>query len=138
MTIVKYFLLLLVFLSTLSICYSLQCYNCWLKTDQVCEPKTETCYSSGFLGLFPREAACISGYYQFQGTNYTYRGCDHSSIMNGIFLDDELRVFSYAVCKEDFCNKEEEKVTSNGSKNGLENNYFVVITGFLLTVSAIF
>ena len=68
----------------------------------------------------------------------TYRGCDHSSIMNGIFLDDELRVFSYAVCKEDLCNKEEEKVTSNGSKNGLENNYFVVITGFLLTVSAIF
>ena len=151
MTSTKNFLLLFVLFSTLSIGYSLQCCSCWSKGDEVCEPKIETCFdSSGFLGLFPREVACISGHYHFQGTNCTYSGCDDSRIAHAIFYDDESReeVISYAVCKEDLCNREEEKklvneqmeekMTSNGNENVLINNFLVVVTGVLLTISALF
>ena len=139
MTIVNFFLLLLVLFSTFNVGYNLKCYKCKSLLNEVCETEIVTCGNS-LLGKFAEvtgisnKMSCVSGTYNVLGEEFKFKDCEDLFKDEGSLDFDLFGVesgFSFDTCNTDLCNGDEKIVN-----NAVNFNYssFVYVSTFYIAV----
>ena len=107
----KYCTFLYAILSTITVCYSLKCYQCQRAFRNGQEPKcnrmVETCSNE----LYGNDASCVTVEYEMLGIlnkSFVYKGCANKLNQATAAVDFKLYTANYTACTEDLCNKPEE------------------------------